>query len=160
MAIPSIPTGVVRSFPSYYDQIEGFGSSFKREIKRRYPTPVSFIVQAPTLPSDKNLRGYRPGSERFVRHSKGPHPLPMGRITSCRCGSTAKQICADVLQCRRVESWNMPPMNPKCPATACTKPAPAAWETTPRSFVTNRFGRDPRCGESVRVRCQRLAELH
>ena len=29
-------------FPGTSMHIEGFGRDFKREIKRRYPTPVSF----------------------------------------------------------------------------------------------------------------------
>ena len=38
-------------FPGYYGQIEGFGSQYKRDIKRYYPTPVGALIQAPTLPS-------------------------------------------------------------------------------------------------------------
>jgi len=30
------------------------GRDFKRQIKRRYPTPVSFYIQAPTQRSDEN----------------------------------------------------------------------------------------------------------
>src|SRR6185437_5158671 len=41
-------------FPWYFDAIEGFGREFKREIKRRYPTPVSFYIQAPAQRSDLN----------------------------------------------------------------------------------------------------------
>ncbi|MBV8809311.1 MAG: GMC family oxidoreductase [Acidobacteriaceae bacterium] len=48
------PDGGCGGFPGYFDQIEGFGTSFKREIKRRYPTPVSFYLQAPSQRSDSN----------------------------------------------------------------------------------------------------------
>jgi hypothetical protein len=41
-------------FPWYAIQAEGFGSGYKREVKRRYPTPVSFTVQAPSLRPDTN----------------------------------------------------------------------------------------------------------
>ncbi len=48
------PDGGCAGFPSYFDDIEGFRQRFKREIKRRYPTPVSFYIQAPTQRSDAN----------------------------------------------------------------------------------------------------------
>src|SRR4029077_7723648 len=38
-------------FPGYYGQIEGFGSSYKREIKRYYATTIGALIQAPSLPS-------------------------------------------------------------------------------------------------------------
>ena len=48
------PDGGCSEFPWYFDEIEGFGRDFKRQIKRRYPTPVSFYIQAPTQRSDAN----------------------------------------------------------------------------------------------------------
>src|SRR5437899_10464486 len=41
-------------FPGYYGQIEGFGSQFKRDIKRYYPTGIGALIQAPSLPSPTN----------------------------------------------------------------------------------------------------------
>ena len=49
------PGGGCDIFPSYAEDIEGFGASYKAEIKRRYPTPVNFTTQAPTQRSDKNF---------------------------------------------------------------------------------------------------------
>lgn len=49
------PGGGCDEFPGYYDDIEGFGADYKAEIKRRYPTPVSLTVQAPTQRSEKNF---------------------------------------------------------------------------------------------------------
>jgi hypothetical protein len=37
----------------YCGQIEDFGSEFKRDIKRRYPTPIAMEVR-PSLRSDAN----------------------------------------------------------------------------------------------------------
>ena len=45
------PWGGCSEYPWYAVQVEGFGSSYKREVKRRYPTPISFSIQAPSLPS-------------------------------------------------------------------------------------------------------------
>src|SRR4029077_9793665 len=46
--------GGCEEFPTYYSHLEGFGRDFKRNLKRYYPTPMSFMIQAPTLPSPAN----------------------------------------------------------------------------------------------------------
>jgi choline dehydrogenase-like flavoprotein len=48
------PWGGVTEYPWYATNVEGFGSSFKRAVKRRYPTPISFTIQAPSLPQPGN----------------------------------------------------------------------------------------------------------
>jgi choline dehydrogenase-like flavoprotein len=48
------PGGGCDIFPSYYDDIEGYGEAYQAEIKRRYPTPVSLTLQAPSQRSDSN----------------------------------------------------------------------------------------------------------
>jgi hypothetical protein len=55
--IPFIRMGC-SEFPYYFDQIEGFGREFKRAIKRRYPTPVDFYIQAPTQRKRFQFRGH------------------------------------------------------------------------------------------------------
>ena len=49
------PGGGCDDFPGFYDEIEGFGASYKAEIKRRYPTPIGLTVQAPSQRSEKNF---------------------------------------------------------------------------------------------------------
>ncbi len=49
------PWGGVTEFPWYATNVEGYGSSYKRAVKRRYPTPISFTIQAPTLPQPGNF---------------------------------------------------------------------------------------------------------
>jgi len=41
-------------FPGHYKEIEGFGSGYKRNIKRYYPAVISSYIQAPCLPSPTN----------------------------------------------------------------------------------------------------------
>src|SRR5713101_1204352 len=41
-------------FPGHYPQLEGFGSEFKRNIKRYYPATIGSYIQAPALASPKN----------------------------------------------------------------------------------------------------------
>src|SRR5260370_31936891 len=48
------PGGGCAEFPWHASQAEGFGSAYKGAVKRRYPTPVSFTIQAPTLPMVSN----------------------------------------------------------------------------------------------------------
>ena len=49
------PGGGCGEFPHYHHRIEGFDSQFKCEIKRHYPAPVGFIIQAPSLPDPGNF---------------------------------------------------------------------------------------------------------
>ena len=94
------PDGGCSEFPSYYHRIEGFGSSFKREIKRRYPTPVSLTVQAPTLPSGKNFVDIDP-------EGKDSFGIPMARIhfewgdNELKMFRHAKQVSAEVFHAAR-----------------------------------------------------------
>ena len=91
------PDGGCWEFPSYHDEIEGFGTSFKREIKRRYPTPVSMMTQIPTLPSARNYVDIDPVA-------KDSYGIPKPRIhfqwgqNELRMWSHAKKQCADVLR--------------------------------------------------------------
>src|SRR5256885_12793144 len=50
-----LPGGGCGEYPWYATRAEGFGSSYKREVKRRYPTPISFTLQAPSLRTDTNF---------------------------------------------------------------------------------------------------------
>ena len=39
------PDGGCDSFPGYYGHLEGFGSQFKKNIKRYYPSPIGSLIQ-------------------------------------------------------------------------------------------------------------------
>ena len=66
-------------FPGYYGRIEGFGSKFKRDIKRYYPATIGALIQAPSLPSSTNYVDVDPGKEGHLRHSSAPLSLSVGR---------------------------------------------------------------------------------
>ena len=68
--------------PGYYSQIEGFGSEFKRDIKRYYPTPVGALIQAPTLPSPNNFVDIDPRQERYLWHSPAALSFSVGTRTN------------------------------------------------------------------------------
>src|SRR5580704_18987992 len=90
------PGGGCAEYPWYATQAEGFGSAYKRDVKRRYPTPVSFTVQAPSLRSDSNFVDLDP-------EAKDSFGIPKARIhfrwgnNELRMFQHAKQTCARVL---------------------------------------------------------------
>jgi len=132
------PDGGCSEFPSYHDQIEGFGSSFKREIKRRYPTPVSLTVQAPTLPSGKNFVDIDP-------KAKDTFGIPMARIhfqwgdNELKMFQHAKQTSAAVLHSAG-GVLEYAAEEPESPGYSLHETGTCRMGDDARKFVTNRFG--------------------
>jgi choline dehydrogenase-like flavoprotein len=132
------PEGGCSEFPSYHDQIEGFGSFFKREIKRRYPTPVSLTVQAPTLPSDKNFVDIDP-------EAKDSFGIPKVRIhfqwgnNELQMFQHAKQISADVLHAAG-GILEYAAEEPEMPGYSLHETGTCRMGNDATKFVTNRFG--------------------
>jgi choline dehydrogenase-like flavoprotein len=132
------PEGGCSEFPSYHAQIEGFGSPFKREIKRRYPTPVSLTVQAPTLPSDKNFVDIDP-------EAKDSFGIPKVRIhfqwgnNELQMFQHAKQISAEVLHAAG-GVLEYAADEPEMPGYSLHETGTCRMGNDATKFVTNRFG--------------------
>jgi choline dehydrogenase-like flavoprotein len=132
------PDGGCAEFPWYYDKVEGFGSSFKREIKRRYPTPVSFTIQAPTLPSSKNFVDIDP-------EAKDSFGIPQARIhfewgdNELRMFQHAKQMSADVFNSAGAV-LEIAADEPEMPGFSLHETGTCRMGNDARKFVTNRFG--------------------
>ena len=132
------PGGGCADFPWYHDQIEGFGSAFKREIKRRYPTPVSFGIQAPTLRSDTNYVEIDPQ----VKDSYG---IPVVRIhfqwgeNELKMWEHSKEVCAQVLRAAGGEVLGGGE-RPEMPGFSLHETGTCRMGNDPKGFVTNRFG--------------------
>ena len=132
------PDGGCSEFPGYYDRIEGFGSSFKREIKRRYPTPVSLTVQAPTLPSGKNFVDIDPGGKDLFG-------IPMARIhfewgdNELKMFRHAKEISAEVFHATGA-IMEYAADEPEMPGYSLHETGTCRMGNDPKKFVTNRFG--------------------
>lgn len=132
------PGGGCGGFPWYHRQIEGFGSSFKREIKRRYPAPVNFTIQAPTLRSDNNYVEIDP-------EVKDVYGIPAARIrfewdaNTLKMWEHAKQVCAEVIRAAGGE-YTGSADRPEPPGFSLHETGTCRMGHDPKRFVTNAFG--------------------
>ena len=131
------PDGGCSLYPGYAQSIEGFGKEFKREIKRRYPTPVSFFIQAPTQRSDSNYVGIDP-------EVKDIYGIPAARISfewdtkSLLMWEPARTHAQDC--CEPAERSIPARARSDIPGTSLHKNGYLASGSDPKHFVTNRFG--------------------
>jgi choline dehydrogenase-like flavoprotein len=132
------PDGGCSDFPWYANNLDGFGSSLKREIKRRYPTPVNFTVQAPSLRSDTNYVDLDP-------EVKDPYGIPVARLhfqwdeNALKMWEHSKQACAEVLRAAGgvLEGASEAP---EIPGYSLHETGTCRMGNDPKNFVTNRFG--------------------
>ena len=132
------PDGGCSEFPWYASHLDGFGSSFKREIKRRYPAPVSFTVQAPSLPEKTNYVDLDP-------EVTDPYGIPVARLhfqwdeNVVKMWEHSKQVCADVLRAAGgvVESTGDAP---EIPGWSMHETGTCRMGNDAKHFVTNRYG--------------------
>ncbi|MGH9451627.1 MAG: GMC oxidoreductase [Terriglobia bacterium] len=132
------PTGGCGSFPWYYGQIEGYGARFKRDIKKYYPTPVSFYCQCPSLRSGTNYVDIDP-------QVKDLYGIPVARIhfdwgtNELMMWEQAKGVCARVIEASGGEVWGLGE-HPNTPGYSLHETGTCRMGNDPRKFVTNRFG--------------------
>jgi choline dehydrogenase-like flavoprotein len=133
------PGGGCGGFPWYHREVEGFGSAFKREIKRRYPAPVSFTIQAPTLRSDTNYVEIDP-------EVKDVYGIPVARVrfewdtNTLQMWEHAKHACAEVLRAAGGE-YSGAADHPEPPGFSLHETGTCRMGNDPKRFVTNRYGR-------------------
>ncbi|HWB87566.1 MAG TPA: GMC family oxidoreductase [Bryobacteraceae bacterium] len=129
--------GGCQEYPSYASHFEGFGSEYKRKIRKYYPTPVSFGIQAPSLVSEKNYIDIDPVVKdifgipvaRF-HYQWGPNELKMWEH--------AKEVCADILRRADGENWGAG-AKPQPPGHSLHETGPCRFGNDPKKFVTNRW---------------------
>jgi len=132
------PDGGCSEFPWFAHDLDGFGTLFKREIKRRYPTPVTFGIQAPTLRSDKNYMDLDP-------EVKDPYGIPVARMhfewdeNTLKMWEHSKQVCAEVLKAAGGELEGSGD-GPEIPGWSLHETGTCRMGNDPKNFVTNRFG--------------------
>jgi choline dehydrogenase-like flavoprotein len=132
------PDGGCSDFPWYANRLDGFGSSFKREIKRRYPTPVNFTVQAPSLRSETNYVDLDP-------EVKDPYGIPVARLhfqwdeNVLKMWEHSRQACAEVLRAAG-GVFEGAGEAPEIPGYSLHETGTCRMGNDPKGFVTNRFG--------------------
>ena len=132
------PGGGCGEFPHFYNRFEGFGSRFKRDIKRYYPAPVGFTIQAPSLASRTNYVDIDPevkdvfGIPALRFHFQcGPNELMMWEHS--------KEVCREVLRAVGGEYWGAGE-KPQQPGYSQHETGTARMGSDPKKFVTNRYG--------------------
>ncbi len=132
------PGGGCAEFPWYYDWLEGFGSEFKRNIKRYYPTPINFTPQAPSLRSDTNYVDLDPEAKDIygipavrIHFEWGPNELMMWEHS--------KQVCEEIIRAAGGEYLGAAD-HPNKPGYSLHETGCCRMGNDPKQFVTNRFG--------------------
>jgi choline dehydrogenase-like flavoprotein len=132
------PDGGCSEFPGYALDLDGFGSSFKHEIKHRYPTPVGFTVQAPSLPQKTNYVDLDP-------EVKDRYGIPVARLhfqwdeNVLKMWEHSKQVCADVLKAAGGVIEGSADA-PEIPGFSLHETGTCRMGNDQKRFVTNRFG--------------------
>jgi choline dehydrogenase-like flavoprotein len=131
------PGGGCQEFPETRG-IEGFGVEFKREIKRRYPTPVNLGIQAPSLPSETNFVDIDP-------EVKDAYGIPAARLhfqwgsNELKMWEHAKQVSREILLAAGGEYEGCSD-HPEIPGYSLHETGTCRMGDDPKHFVTNRFG--------------------
>ena len=131
------PGGGCDTFPGYYDDIEGFGSDYKATIKRRYPTPFSFTIQAPSQRSKNNYVD-------IDANKKDVYGIPQVRVHFQWDENTLNMWEHAKVACRRIledaggvyEGHG----EPESPGWSLHETGTCRMGNDPKQSVTNRFG--------------------
>jgi choline dehydrogenase-like flavoprotein len=124
-------------FPWYYRHLEGFGSQFKRNIKRYYPSPIGSYIQAPSLPSATNYVDIDPE----VRDMFG---IPALRFhfqwgeNELLMWEHSKQMMADLFKAAGGELWDVD-TEPNRPGTSLHETGVCRFGKDAKNSVTNKW---------------------
>lgn len=131
------PGGGCDIFPSFFDDIEGYGASYRSEITRRYPTPVSFTVQAPSQRSEKNYVDIDPAKKDIFG-------IPQVRVSfqwdlnTLKMWEHSKEVCKSLFQAMGAVYQGHG--EPESPGWSLHETGTCRMGNEPAHFVTNRFG--------------------
>ena len=132
------PGGGCSEYPWYATQAEGFGSEYKRDVKRRYPTPVGFTIQAPSLRMDSNFVDIDP-------EAKDSYGIPKVRIhfqwdeNVLKMWEHSKEVCAEIIR-KAGGVYEGSANEPLIPGWSLHETGTCRMGNDPKHEVTNGFG--------------------
>ena len=124
-------------FPGHYNQIEGFGSAYKREIKRYYPTPVSALIQAPSLPRPTNYVDIDPEKKDIFGIPQLRFHFQWGE-NELLMWEHSKQVMIDLFKAMGAEMWGAD-TEPNRPGTSLHETGVCRMGDNPKTSVTNKW---------------------
>ncbi|MBJ88403.1 MAG: hypothetical protein CMO98_00945 [Woeseia sp.] len=131
------PYGGCDSFPWWSDYIGGFGSSFKKNIRRFYGAPVNFLIQAPSLPSTSNYMDIDPDKKDLFG-------IPLARFhfswgeNELAMWEHSKLICSEIVENAGGEIWEVGG-EPSPPGSSLHETGTCRFGYDPETSVTNSF---------------------
>ena len=124
-------------FPWYYNQIEGFGAEFKRNIKRYYPTPIGSYIQAPTLPSPTNYVDIDPDKSDIFGIPQLRFHFQWGQ-NELLMWEHCKQMMTDLFKAMGAEMWGLG-SEPDRPGTSLHETGVCRMGSNPKTSVANKW---------------------
>jgi choline dehydrogenase-like flavoprotein len=124
-------------FPWHYKQLEGFGSSLKREIKRYYPATIGGLIQAPSLPSPTNYIDIDPDKNDMFGIPQLRFHFQWGE-NELLMWEHSKQVMIDLFKAAGGELWGADTV-PNRPGTSLHETGVCRFGNDPKKFVTNKW---------------------
>ena len=124
-------------FPWHYKQLEGFGSQFKREVKRYYPSTIGALIQAPSLPSPDNYVDIDPEKKDIFGIPQLRFHFQWGQ-NELLMWEHSKQVMIDLFKAAGAELWGVD-SQPNRPGTSLHETGVCRFGSDPKTSVTNKW---------------------
>jgi choline dehydrogenase-like flavoprotein len=124
-------------FPGHYRQLEGFGASYKRDIKRYYPATVGGLIQAPSLPSPTNYVDIDPEKKDIFGIPQLRFHFQWG-ANELLMWEHSKQVMMDLFKAAGGELWGRDSV-PNRPGTSLHETGVCRFGNDPKKSVTNKW---------------------
>ena len=137
-------------FPGYYSQIEGFGTTFKREIKRYYPTPIGALIQAPTLPSPTNYVDIDPEKKDIFGIPQLRFHFQWGQ-NELLMWEHSKHVMVDLFKAMAWRVVGRRTTNPNRPGTSLHETGVCRFGNDPKTIRDQQVGPGPRRAQPLHL---------
>jgi choline dehydrogenase-like flavoprotein len=126
-------------FPGHYRHLEGFGRDFKRDIKRYYPSAISALIQAPSLPSPTNYVDIDPDKKDIFGIPALRFHFEWG-ANELMMWEHSKQVMIDLFKAAGGELWGAD-TEPNRAGTSLHETGVCRFGNDPKTSVTNKWAR-------------------